>query len=688
MSSLRNVLPLALAALSLGLSGCDQKLRTEDPTSSLAQEGAGGLAFRIAAADLAAFPVVVDSVRVEAERAGFPLHAAVGGLGELVELSDLASGDWTVKVAFYDASQQIQLYGEAVVRILPGRTVDAVVHLRRATGSVRVRIVLDDADRSNGVDTLLLDWGENTPSWKPVKAWRTADGIYLVSGLQEPCITPYVTFVDRSYGLNSRGSALARSALILYIPPYLVLGTKTDSGRVCATDYRERTKFIPWTATGPVTLYTPGDSIVLAGPPVDTAHRRLEVGLDTALNHLPILSSYRSDSGIHILAVVTSQVPLIGLVPGATNVLKFGASRSLTVPSIREATHYLPPPEVTAWYFVRWNPCSPVTLLDASGGQTFFPAKGCVQPPQVDTVPVAPIPAPANYDQMEKLPVLGAWRDARGVYIATRYDCNAPPQVVETDMFTMNSGLVQFTPVRPGLRTMIACGEARHVLFVPTKYNGPHRVYDPSSGSYFELPGIVVPASDSSASMYRLNILRADSAEVVYELTMDGTLRRTTTYPLQIQILPAPVVVEAATEPATGPDTSMVIVRLPPPQFTSSTHQETIVIGSILRDSIQRILDLPAMRLLPQGLCQVESPKPTTDWVAAAPAMIRAIPGPYDLPVLNSLFYSRQIRFADGRMVDWDLGFRQICPDGGGVDRLALVDRILVDRLPLYEDNN
>lgn len=572
MRSVRIPLLAMLAALPLGLSGCYEKTQPMDPVSSLSQDGAGGVAFRLSAADLAGLGVAVDSVRIEAERAGFPSRFATGSLQQQVELSDLAAGTWNLKVALYDNVSQIHLYGEVLVQVQPGRSVDAEVRLRRATGSVRVHIVIDDSLPTGRIDTLQVEWGNNMPSWKPVKYWRTAEGVYLVSTLVESCFTPYVTFGEPArpltQSLGQTSASAARSALIAILPSQLVLGSNPTGATVCPNLYQERTKFIPWTAPGPLTLYVPGDSIVLADP-------------------------------------------------------------------------VLPPP------------------------------------PVLDTIKLTPIKADSAYGVMEKLPVLGAWRDDRGVFIATRYDCNGAPQVVETDMFTMSSGVVRFTPVRSGMRTKMGCGEARHILFVPTSYAGAHQVADATNGMFYDLPGIVVPPKDSSAVVYRLNILRTDSVSVAYELTMDGTLHRTITSPISV-VAPQPYLMVDSYTVASKPRVSTLA---PLPQVGSATSDALIFLGSTLRDSIQKILDQPDVRGLVGGLCL---PLPiryrgTLAQDAVPSAYVKAPAA--NLVMVEPLYltYKRHVVYADGKTIDWDL---YNSPCSSVTDRLSPVDQILTSALP------
>ncbi|QQS05526.1 MAG: hypothetical protein IPK50_01205 [Fibrobacterota bacterium] len=701
MRTPRTLFLASLAALSLGLVGCYEKVQSASPTSSLSQDGAGAVSFRLSAADLAAFGVAVDSVRIEAERVGFPSRFATGSLQQLVELPDLAVGTWNLKVALYDTRDQIQLYGDAVVQVLPGRTVDVVVHLRRASGSVRVRIILDDPTPVDGIDTIEVQWGENVPSWKPLKYWRTAEGVYLVTAMAEPCTMPYVTYGYPSvpFVTADAGAAkpAARSALMIRLPDALVLGSESKPNMDCIDLYQEHTHFIPWSSTGSLTLYVPGDSIVLPDPvvppAVDTLYREVSLSRDTSLHYLPVLKAYRSDSGIHVLTTRSDvAIPRIASLPGIGGTFRFGAAKEFLLRLTLDQNGNPVERTVTEWVFLRWTGCQMVTLQDAQGLSWVFPAKNCpIDPsPAVDTVAVVPSSAPSNYDQMQKLPVLGAWRDARGVYIATRYDCNAPPQVVETDMFTMNSGVVRFTPVRGATRTKIGCAEAKHILFVPTSYAGAHQVADATKGTFIDLPGIVMPPVDTSAVAYRLNILRTDSVRVDYELTMDGTLRRTTTTPLQVQILPAPILVDEATESGAAkriatetmvsvPDT-MVSWR-PLPQVSSSTRQEILLIGSILRDSIQKILDRPDVRALTNGVCSpLMVPLRNVDPEGLAEAMLRAPIESYVWVEVEPsyLAYVRHVAYADGKTIEWNV---YNSPCNGRIDAFSPVDQILLGLL-------
>lgn len=683
MRSLRVSFLAAMAALPLGLAGCYEKTQAMDPVSSLSQDGAGGVAFRLSAADLAGLGVAVDSVRIEAERAGFPSRFATGSLRQQVELTDLAAGTWNLKVALYDNASQIHLYGEVLVQVQPGRSVDAEVRLRRATGSVRVHIVIDDTTSNGGIDTLQVQWGENIPSWKPVKYWRTAEGVYLVSTLVEHCFTPYVTFGEGVYpAILPAPQVAARSALIAIFPSQLVLGSKPTGATVCPNLYQERTKFIPWTAPGPLTLYVPGDSIVLADPvvppPPDTLFQSVSLSQDTSMVYLPILQAYRNDSGISVLTTMSDiMVPKIALIPDTGTLLQFGADRAVLTRLTLDRSGRQVTNTVHRWVFLRWNTCRTVVLRDVQGKTWTFPGWGCGVMPVVDTIKLAPAKSDTFYGPREGLPVLGAWRDDRGVFIATRYDCNGAPQVVETDMFTNTSGLVRFTPVRSGIHTKIGCPEVRHVLFVPTTYAGAHQVADATNGKFYDLPGKVPPSVDSSAIAYRLSILRDDSVSVEYQLNLDGTLHRTITSPISMTVTPVYFGVDTYAV-ASKPN---VATWAPLPQLGSATSDAMIFLGPTLRDSIQKILDLPEVRVLSTGLC-VSRPMmfplvlPSS---AIVPSPVQSLPA---IVVANShpyRSYQRRVSFADGKSLDWDVYGNNLCYGVG--DKLNPVDAILTGLL-------
>ncbi|MBK9579663.1 MAG: hypothetical protein IPK50_15500 [Fibrobacterota bacterium] len=133
----------SLLTLPLGFLSCNEKVQTSSPTQSEATEG-GKISFRVSAAELVAIGPGIDSVRIDAVRAGYPTQSAWGSLSQTTLLEGLQSGPWTIQVALFDASQAVHWFGEAVVQVFPGKSVDAEVHLRKATGSVRVRIILDD----------------------------------------------------------------------------------------------------------------------------------------------------------------------------------------------------------------------------------------------------------------------------------------------------------------------------------------------------------------------------------------------------------------------------------------------------------------------------------------------------------------------------------------------------------------
>lgn len=138
---------LALALVSLlALSACvDQTSTTSPPSQEEPASSLGGAAFRLASAELAALSVTSDSLRVEASREGRTI-SATGTLEKGVQVDGLSPGEWTFKVAAHDKQGVMQWYGEGRTKVVSGTTVDLLVTLRRASGSVHVGIVLDSGE--------------------------------------------------------------------------------------------------------------------------------------------------------------------------------------------------------------------------------------------------------------------------------------------------------------------------------------------------------------------------------------------------------------------------------------------------------------------------------------------------------------------------------------------------------------
>lgn len=317
--SLIRLLP-AVIGLSLGLVGCYDKTEVAGLTEAGSQER-GKVAFRLSAEDLIALGTGIDSVRIDAVRDGFAPQSALGGLNQTTTLSGLQAGAWTLKVALFDASQSIHWYGEAIVQVVPGKTVDAEVHLRKATGSVRIRIVLDDETKSVGVDTLEPIFADRKPTWRPIKAWRDAYGVYLVSSLNPPCEKPVISYsgffaklVPNDNGLKAAYAQGRSSIMIPVDQSHWVLGSDLDTNLACPAIYRERTFFVPWTVPGDLTLETPTGSIILVDPanlpplpvvinvPFRDTIRMTATRIADLKNwmDLPIGSVARTDAGLYI----------------------------------------------------------------------------------------------------------------------------------------------------------------------------------------------------------------------------------------------------------------------------------------------------------------------------------------------------------------------------------------------------
>lgn len=353
--------PLAILAFAAAFTACDRQdaLATASGTESTAS---GAVAFRLADTLLSVVAKTSDSVRIEAVRAGFDTRIATGSIGGNTVLSGLDAGAWTLKVATFDTLQAVSWYGEAVVQILSGKTVEAVVVLRRASGSVNVHIVLDSV-------------------------------------------------------------------------PHVVDTTR-------------------WTVT-PSTGSLPG--------------------------YLPILRSWRSDSGIHILTSLYCLGVVVRVLPDSGTVLRFGYDPDLKIKCVAGS----PAPVLV---FVPWKNCGNVTLLDANGKETFLPLAPCHPPlpgaKELDTLAVKLLETnPATY---LSFPVESAWRDDKGIYIATSYDETQLPVVAHSPA---QSSLPRRLVLVGMYTTDVLFGVRRHIVFVPFPADEDAIVSDLAGDSVFKLPG-------------------------------------------------------------------------------------------------------------------------------------------------------------------------------------------------------
>lgn len=152
----RSYRALGLAAACAFFAGCQSEVINDSPSSQQTPT-AGRIAYRYDSA-WEGGGVHVDSLRIEVAREGYPTRWASGALGQEVAIGELDAGYWTVRVALYDHPQGIRWYGETRVLVEGGKTSQAVVRLRKASGSVNLTIVLDSTEQPPPADTQPLQF--------------------------------------------------------------------------------------------------------------------------------------------------------------------------------------------------------------------------------------------------------------------------------------------------------------------------------------------------------------------------------------------------------------------------------------------------------------------------------------------------------------------------------------------------
>ncbi|MBK9579866.1 MAG: hypothetical protein IPK50_16835 [Fibrobacterota bacterium] len=656
-------LPLLLG-LAVGMTGCIDRTQTADPTSSATQEG-GKVSFRLSSADLLKIGVGVDSVRIEAVREGYPLQVAMGSLTQDVVLANLASGGWTLRVALFDRTQAIHYYGEAYVNILPGRTVDAEVRLSKATGSVRVRIVLDPDPNVRLLDTLTVQNGSQSPSWTPLKAWRTQAGVYMISTLLAPCEWPVLTFEENPMVLIVR--AAGGAPLVTPMPVVdrsrWVLGKGIDTGRACVELYQEHTHFVPWIASGPITLVTSTGEIFLPDtferPNLDTARFTAIPTTGTKPTFLPILSAFRNDTGVHILTQYYCQSPVVRDLPDSGIRWVFGNNPDIAMDCMVGA----PKP---VWVFVPQSRCGTIQLEDANGKVLYLPGKACVDPNPVtlDTVLVKAedgIMLSRSFGEKDGLPVEKVWRDASSIWVYTRFDCNIQPRALYN--IYMVPGVVAdpngdslvvakrpapsgipMTLIRPQNPTEIGCAERPHVVRIPFGPEKDVMFGNLLNGAGFFLPGNSTPVvRDSSFQQYSSTNSGGFGGGFDYILYSNGTVHRTPSHGM--------ITVDTLVVPAKA--------DIPPDSLA--------MIANLLESSRIRH---------PEGACVVAEPAityPTVDTLKIDPAMVAP-------PV--STTQTRLVNYANGTVSaqKWNTSLNCVPPKSWSA--LDVVDRMLASLFP------
>lgn len=315
MKRMRPLLLSASLGLVMGLWGC---LDSTTPASLLnVQAEVGGVSFRLSSSEILVLRESVDSIRIEASRQGYSTRSASGTLEGVTRLSDLEAGIWSLKVALYDSSRAIRWTGDTTVDVQSGGTTDAVVRLRKATGSVHVRIVLDSSTAPvvGTLDTMEVqeaNWG-NQPTWGVLKAWRTAQGIFLRAESPNCAFLPKVRLASTT---RECLPGVSYCGTFLPIPDStgLVLDGHADPLLDCVYPEAIRdtvTHFVPWTRRGPVTLHATSGIVVLADPrnteqePTDSGFVSYVYSIS---GFMPVHTTYTLESSGLVKRVTTSRL--------------------------------------------------------------------------------------------------------------------------------------------------------------------------------------------------------------------------------------------------------------------------------------------------------------------------------------------------------------------------------------------
>lgn len=490
-----------LVGLGVGFTGCQD--RTESALNAAETTDPGQVSFRLSAADLAKLGADWDSVRIEAVRPGYPTQAALGDRTQEIVLKDLQAGPWTLKVALFDRTQSIRWYGEAQVQILGGRQVDAEVHLRAATGSVKVHIVVDSLPSSDKIDTILLTPGSVKPSWTPSSVYRTPEGIYLEAEFPTPCDLPVVSY-DSYYPLmkDSSGKVVGDVALPVSDPLRWVLGM-VQSNQACIEVIQKRTIFVPFGRTEAVTLVTSTGIQIVPGitvepPPADTG-----VVLGRVLQRadlpreLPVLQAFGTDSGYMVLTSYTCAAPVAFAQEGKGDwKLVFGDNPDLAIKCSSE-------PPSPKWVYLPWKACG-LSYLSTPGGKgvaKWF--KSCQDPVVTDSMWVK-LQDGSMFSRVfgakDVLPAESVVRKGNVVEIRTRFDCNVNPMALSNVAITMeNTASILPMPgpnatqslilFRGDNATLMACPERPVVVQVWVEDAVTYNFYALAEGKVYSLPG-------------------------------------------------------------------------------------------------------------------------------------------------------------------------------------------------------
>jgi hypothetical protein len=174
MKLLRTLSMLLPTACLLPLIGCQ-----DTPRSIVSQETAlaGGVSFQLDTAVLSKVRGTADSLRLEL-RKGTELKIVAARLDQLVRVTDLEPGEWTLDAGLYNAAGSLSWYAKGVVLVTPGGIAKAELTLKPAKGSVDVVIRLDTSGTTR--DSVLVGmWYFRVAGNKLVEPGRTDAYLYL-----------------------------------------------------------------------------------------------------------------------------------------------------------------------------------------------------------------------------------------------------------------------------------------------------------------------------------------------------------------------------------------------------------------------------------------------------------------------------------------------------------------------------
>ncbi|MEN9355411.1 MAG: hypothetical protein RL318_2736, partial [Fibrobacterota bacterium] len=165
MKLLRTLSLLLPTAILLPLAGC-----SDSPQSVMTQDLAvvGGMSFQLDTAVLSKVKGSADSLRLEL-RKGTQLKIVAVKLDQVVRVTDLEPGEWSLDAALYNAAGTISWYAKGTVVVTPGGTAKAVLDLKPAKGSIDVIIRLDSSGLSRSDSLLRGEWFFETTYGKAIR---------------------------------------------------------------------------------------------------------------------------------------------------------------------------------------------------------------------------------------------------------------------------------------------------------------------------------------------------------------------------------------------------------------------------------------------------------------------------------------------------------------------------------------